>query len=142
MRDEDITTSKLRETINRALIDRMHGLFDKFKQAGETDAAEEVYKTDVISLFKQVIESRYQILQKRKEKSNNDDLSQSFDDRARPNKASLYAVTWCALDHCNGKLDISPATFSRGAYRLRDPAPLLPVKNDGLTTPREVADTG
>lgn len=22
---------------------------------------------------------------------------------ARPNKASLYAVTWCALDHCGGK---------------------------------------
>ena len=39
---------------------------------------------------------------------------------ARPNKASLYAVTWCALDDCGGKLDISPAGFPRGAYRLRD----------------------
>ena len=61
---------------------------------------------------------------------------------ARPNKASLYAVTWCALDHCNGKLDISPAVFSRGAYRLRDSAPLLTVKNAGLTPPREVAESG
>lgn len=61
---------------------------------------------------------------------------------ARPNKASLYAVTWCALDHCNGKLDISPAVFSRGAYRLRDSVPILTVKNEGLTTPHEVAESG
>ncbi len=54
---------------------------------------------------------------------------------ARPNKASLYAVTWCALDHCDGKLDISPKAFPRGQYRLRDPAPILPVKNGVLTTP-------
>ncbi len=61
---------------------------------------------------------------------------------ARPNKASLYAVTWCALDDCKGKLDISPAVFSRGAYRFHDPAPIIAVKNAGLTTPREVAETG
>ena len=61
---------------------------------------------------------------------------------ARPNKASLYAVTWCALDNCNGKLDISPASFSRGAYRLRDSLPLIAVKNGGLTTRREVEESG
>jgi len=61
---------------------------------------------------------------------------------ARPNKASLYAVTWCALDQCKGKLDIPLATFPRGAYRLRNPPPLLPVKNDGLTSPGGVAATG
>jgi hypothetical protein len=61
---------------------------------------------------------------------------------ARPNKASLYAVTWCALDYCGGKLDISPKGFHRGAYKLRDPMPPIAfkkqVKNAGLTTPAEV----
>lgn len=60
---------------------------------------------------------------------------------ARPNKASLYAVTWCALDACNGKLDISPRSFPRGAYRLRDPLPAI-GKNASLTTPSEVAPSG
>lgn len=58
---------------------------------------------------------------------------------ARPNKASLYAVTWCALDHCNGKLDISPQSFPRGAYRLRDPLPDFKPKNEGLNTPAVLA---
>lgn len=42
---------------------------------------------------------------------------------ARPNKASLYAVTWYDLDDCNGKLDITRAGFHRGAYKLKDPPP-------------------
>lgn len=42
---------------------------------------------------------------------------------ARPNLASLYAVTWLDLDECNGKLDITRAGFHRGAYRLKDPPP-------------------
>lgn len=42
---------------------------------------------------------------------------------ARPNLASLYAVTWLALDDCKGKLDITPAGFHRGAYKLKDPPP-------------------
>jgi hypothetical protein len=60
---------------------------------------------------------------------------------ARPNKASLYAVTWCALDHCGGKLDMSPAGFPRGAYRLRDPLPPLKPKNASLTPPAGVVMT-
>lgn len=56
---------------------------------------------------------------------------------ARPNKASLYAVTWCALDPCDGKLDISPNEFRRGAYRLRDPLPPIPEK-EFVTTPAVV----
>lgn len=46
---------------------------------------------------------------------------------ARPSKASLYAVTWYALDDCGGKLDISEQSFPRGAYRLKDPRPVLKV---------------
>lgn len=39
---------------------------------------------------------------------------------ARPNKASLFAVTWLDLDDCQGKLDVTAAAFPRSAYRLRD----------------------
>lgn len=51
---------------------------------------------------------------------------------ARPSKASLYAVTWCALDHCGGKLDMSPQSFPRGAYKLRDPLPPIQPKTHRL----------
>lgn len=61
---------------------------------------------------------------------------------ARPNKASLYAVTWCALDECGGKLDISANAFPRGAYRLLNPVPILPVKNAVLATSSVVAPAG
>jgi len=44
---------------------------------------------------------------------------------ARPNKASLYAVTWHDLDDCGGKLDITPRGFNRSAYRLKDPPPAI-----------------
>ena len=60
---------------------------------------------------------------------------------ARPNKASLYAVTWCALDHCSGKLDMSDNSFPRGAYRLLDPLPPI-GKNASLTTAPVVVPTG
>jgi len=54
---------------------------------------------------------------------------------ARPNKASLYAVTWQALDLCGGKLDISPQSFPRSAYR----SSIMPIKNSVLATPAVVA---
>ncbi|MHB1247703.1 MAG: hypothetical protein ACYCZH_14790 [Sulfuriferula sp.] len=50
---------------------------------------------------------------------------------ARPNKASLYALTWYALDECDGKLDISAHSFPRGAYKLKDPLPAI-AKNARL----------
>jgi len=66
---------------------------------------------------------------------------------ARPNKASLYGLTFFDLDFCDGKLDITPSQFRRGAWRLYGPPP--PLKPTGtpraiagenvvLTTPREV----
>ena len=58
---------------------------------------------------------------------------------ARPNKASLYAVTWCALDECGGKLDMIPSAFPRGRYRLRDGLPQPVRKNTSLNTPAVVA---
>ena len=60
---------------------------------------------------------------------------------ARPNKASLYAVTWCSLDYCGGKLEMTPKGFPRGAYKLRDPLPLARMKNEGLTTGDAVVKT-
>jgi len=38
----------------------------------------------------------------------------------RPNKCSLFAVTWYALDECGWKLDISVRSFPRGAYMNKD----------------------
>ena len=57
----------------------------------------------------------------------------------RPNKCSLYAVTWCTLDYCNGKLDITPQGFPRGAYRGHPAALIRPNKNTSLTTETVVA---
>jgi len=39
---------------------------------------------------------------------------------ARPNKASLYALTWLALDEAP-KLEISAKEYQRGLYRLYTP---------------------
>lgn len=50
---------------------------------------------------------------------------------ARPSKASLYAVTWYALDDCGGKLEVTARGFPRGAYRLKDPPPVI-GKNTSL----------
>jgi len=44
---------------------------------------------------------------------------------ARPNKCGLFALTWYALDDCKGKPDISPQSFPRGAYRLKDRQPVM-----------------
>jgi len=53
---------------------------------------------------------------------------------ARPNRASLYALTWLALDHCDGKLEVLPKDFPRGAYKLQDPVPMPSPKITGLRT--------
>jgi hypothetical protein len=54
---------------------------------------------------------------------------------ARPNKASLYALTWHALDDCNGKLDMTPKAFPRSAYLRRNMPPPIKPRNKSLTTP-------
>src|SRR5258705_629404 len=36
----------------------------------------------------------------------------------RPNRASLYALTFFRLDYCEGKLDISATGFPYGAWKL------------------------
>lgn len=60
---------------------------------------------------------------------------------ARPNKASLYAVTWHALDECDGKLDISTQSFPRGAYKSKDRPKVVidavsaAIENTSLTAP-------
>lgn len=51
---------------------------------------------------------------------------------ARPNKASLYAMTWYELDHCSGKLDMSPQSFPRSAYKLRGRLPPIQPKTHRL----------
>lgn len=64
---------------------------------------------------------------------------------ARPNKCSLFALTWYALDDCSGKLDISAQSFPRGAYKLKDRPPVIISrggKNASLTTEGVVERTG
>lgn len=64
---------------------------------------------------------------------------------ARPNKCALIALTWYALDDCGGKLDISPRSFPRGAYKLKDRPPVMVSssrKNASLTTAGVVAGAG
>lgn len=64
---------------------------------------------------------------------------------ARPNKCSLFALTWYALDDCDGKLDISARSFPRGAYKLKDRPPVIVSsgrKNASLTTAGVVERTG
>jgi hypothetical protein len=64
-------------------------------------------------------------LQNAKKELLNADLICETRKGARPNLASLYAVTWHALDDCNGKLDITPHGFNRGAYKLKDRLPAI-----------------
>ncbi len=63
---------------------------------------------------------------------------------ARPNKCSLFALTWYALDDCGGKLDITARSFPRGAYRLKDPCPAISprvLQNATITTKAVVERT-
>lgn len=53
---------------------------------------------------------------------------------ARPNKATLYAVTWHDLGDCGGKLDIMPSAFPRGAYRLLDAVPAIASRVASVNT--------
>lgn len=64
---------------------------------------------------------------------------------ARPNKCSLFALTWYALDDCGGKLDTSAQSFPRGAYKLKDRPPVIisrGAKNASLTTASVVERAG
>lgn len=64
---------------------------------------------------------------------------------ARPNKCSLFALTWHALDDCGGKLDISAQSFPRGAYKLKDPRPVFNprvMENANRPPPAVVGRTG
>ena len=70
----------------------------------------------------------------------------------RPNRASLYALTFFALDYCDGKLDIALTGFPYGAWKLMDRPPPSKArapqdaskaqKNAVLTTPAVVQGSG
>lgn len=53
----------------------------------------------------------------------------------RPNRASLYALTWFALDDCGPKLEMTASAFPRGAWRRRDTLSISGPGRDSLTTP-------
>jgi hypothetical protein len=70
----------------------------------------------------------------------------------RPNRASLYALTFFALYYCDGKLDIAPPGFQYGAWKPMErlSLPMTSVRNDtpkaqknaALTTPVVVEAPG
>ena len=41
-------------------------------------------------------------------------------------KATLYAITFYAIDYCNGKLDVSATNSPRGSWKKNEPLPPLP----------------
>lgn len=45
-------------------------------------------------------------------------------------KATLYAVTFLAVDECRGKLDIASTHSPKGSWRLCDPAPAMLNRNN------------
>ena len=47
------------------------------------------------------------------------------------NKCSLYALTFYAVDECNGKLEINSTHSPKSTWRRNEPAP--PLKNNSLT---------
>lgn len=57
---------------------------------------------------------------------------------ARPNKATLYAVTWRDLDDCKGKLEMTPANFPRGAYKASIVVDLTPTRFPKSREVREI----
>jgi hypothetical protein len=48
----------------------------------------------------------------------------------RPNKASWYAVTWCALDRLAGLDEGTAQTFTRGAYKAPAMASAKPTRDE------------
>lgn len=47
---------------------------------------------------------------------------------ARPNRATLFALTWRELDFCDGKLEMQPNEFPYGKWRLRERVPIPPPR--------------
>lgn len=43
-------------------------------------------------------------------------------------KASLYALTWCAIDECKGKLEYAPTQVASGEWKYPKPAFSRPAK--------------
>ncbi len=61
-------------------------------------------------------------LQKAKEELKRKGLLVETRKGGRPNRVSLYAVTWYPLDECEGKeLEVDAQSFERGAYKRYDP---------------------
>jgi hypothetical protein len=49
--------------------------------------------------------------------------------RGGRNRASLYAITFYAVDECRGKLDIRPTGSPLGLWKKNEPLPPLPKMN-------------
>lgn len=50
-------------------------------------------------------------------------------------KASLYAITFMAIDYCKGKLDVNDTHSPKSTWRNHEPAPPLPIHKNLLRLP-------
>jgi hypothetical protein len=58
------------------------------------------------------------------------------------NRASLYAVTWLAIDDCGGKLDCEPTRVPGGEWKHERARFARPAKNRNANTPSVAARYG
>jgi hypothetical protein len=56
---------------------------------------------------------------------------------ARPNKPSLYALTWFALDDCDRKLDMTARAYPYGAWKKLEP-PLVIRALRNIQSPEKI----
>ena len=49
----------------------------------------------------------------------------------RLKEATLFALTFYAVDDCGGKLDIKPTRSPKGTWRKLEPAPDVKTKTNG-----------
>lgn len=46
------------------------------------------------------------------------------------NHCSLYALTWCAIDECSGKLEVPATTVASGRWKIAQPPMPRPVRKN------------
>lgn len=56
------------------------------------------------------------------------------------NHCSLYALTWCAIDECNGKLDVPATAVASGRWKTAQPPMPKPVRKNATPNTVGVSD--
>jgi hypothetical protein len=56
------------------------------------------------------------------------------------NHCSMYALTWCAIDECNGKLDVSATAVASGRWKTAQPRMPKPTRKNAMPNTVAVSD--